>query len=321
MKSKHLKTLLEKISAEDTDLAETVTKFLGYEQSVHSLAENSVLAYGRNLYKFLCYCQAKKITRVKQVTPDLVFSYMDEIMPGQTRSTCYARLIAIKVFLKYTILVGKHDGVAVRIVQMPMPKTSKRLPYVVGEHKIQKLLRAPNPKRDKLCFRDIALLELLYATGMRADEAAHLKVSDLNSEDGYVSCLGKGNKQRLIPISATAIKALNKWLIDKQYRYKHQILTKRKGTAQYVFVSRQGWLLHRRDVLRIVQRYAKRIGDPNIGAHTLRHCFATHLLNRGADLRTIQKLLGHVSIATTQVYTHLSLRDMQKSYRKYHPRP
>ncbi|MBA7495862.1 Tyrosine recombinase XerD [subsurface metagenome] len=319
MKSKYLQKILGQISAFDNRLTDTMTIFIEYKKQIRGLTENSLLTYSRHLKQFACFCTEHNITKTNQVTLSTVQGFMQTI-EEKADSTRYAFFVAIKLFLQYAAMQGKASKNVLQMISMPGPKSSKRLPHVVGEHKIFRLLESPDSKKDGMAFRDKALLELMYATGMRASEIVNLQIADLELDDRYLKVFGKGNKERMIPITKKACHALRDWLQVKNYWHKEHVLKSKSGAREHVFVSRQGCMIHRRDVLRIVQKYARRIGESKVGAHTIRHCFATHLLNRGADLRTIQILLGHSNISTTQLYTHLDLRDLKRSYEKYHPR-
>jgi integrase/recombinase XerD len=165
-------------------------------------------------------------------------------------------------------------------------------------------------------YRDTALLEILYATGARASEAAGMKLADLNLNIGYVRCLGKGQKERIVPLNKTAIAAVQLYM--EQLRSK---LVK-PFSGDFLFLSRTGRALSRIEIWRIVKKYARLAGlSRQMTAHTLRHCFATHLLSGGADLRSVQEMLGHVDIATTQIYTHVDQDRLRNIHKKFHPRP
>jgi integrase/recombinase XerD len=177
------------------------------------------------------------------------------------------------------------------------------------------LLNAPSPE-EPFYLRDKMMLELLYATGMRAGELAILKVSDLNLDIGYLRCIGKGNRERVIPIGKVAIAAI------KEYLEKLRPVLAKPFSSNFLLISRTGRPMSRIEVWRLVKKYALQAGMPgNLTAHTLRHCFATHLLAGGADLRSVQEMLGHVDIATTQIYTHVDQERLRKIHREYHPRP
>jgi len=321
--SRPLKNIHKRVSTFNSPLAETIKDFLNYESDMCGFSENTVLAYGRNLIRFLQYCQQhREITKTEDISPSLIHSYMHTINSGKRAdSTNCLAFITVKMFLKYALLVKKANKDIMQITQMANPKIAKKLPFVTSPEQITKLMNAPVPDEDNLYYRDVALLELLYATGIRAEELANIKVADFDFSDKYVRCFGKGAKERLIPLTETVMKAIKNWLRDKEQRHKNGRLAFYSYAKDYLFISRRGHPIHRRDVLRTVQKYACRIGEPRIGAHTLRHCFATHLLGRGADLRSIQTALGHASITTTAIYTHIDMTQLNKVWSKFHPRP
>ena len=195
------------------------------------------------------------------------------------------------------------------------PKTWQRLPAVCNKQQVLRLLEAPSPQ-EPFYLRDKALLELLYATGVRASELAGLKTTDVNLDIGYLRCLGKGSKERVIPVGKIAIGATRDYLRDLRPK-----LAKPQSHA-FLLLSRTGRPLSRIEIWRLVKKYAVRAGMPrNVTVHTLRHCFATHLLSGGADLRSVQEMLGHVDIATTQIYTHVDHERLRQIHKKFHPRP
>ena len=211
------------------------------------------------------------------------------------------------MFLRYAKLMGliEDDGAAI----LETPKTWQRLPVVCNRKQVLKLLEAPDPS-EPFYLRDRAILELLYATGLRASELAGLKNSDLNLDIGYLRCLGKGNKERIIPVGKMAIQATIEYL-----RHLRPKLSKPQSGA-FLLLSRTGTPLSRIEIWRLVKKYAVRAGMPrNVTVHTLRHCFATHLLGGGADLRSVQEMLGHVDIGTTQIYTMSTMRGCGPSTR------
>jgi integrase/recombinase XerD len=213
-------------------------------------------------------------------------------------------------FAKLTGLI-EDDGAHV----LETPKTWQKLPVVCNKQQVAKLLDAPRPA-EPFYLRDKAILELLYATGMRASELAGLKTSDLNLEVGYVRCLGKGNKERVVPVGGVAIKATRAYLRDLRPR----LFSAESGP--HLLLSRTGRPLTRIEIWRFVKKYAIRAGMPrNLTAHTLRHCFATHLLSGGADLRSVQEMLGHADVGTTQIYTHVDHERLRRIHKEFHPRP
>jgi integrase/recombinase XerD len=194
------------------------------------------------------------------------------------------------------------------------PKTWQRLPVVCSKTQVGNLLAAPDVK-EPYYFRDKAMLELLYATGVRASELSELKTSDLNLDVGYVRCIGKGRKERVIPVGRAAVTAVRAYLS----RQRPELAKPFSGDR--LLLSRTGRGMSRIEIWRLVKKYAARAGMPhNLTVHTLRHCFATHLLSGGADLRSVQEMLGHVDVGTTQIYTHVDHERLRQIHKKFHPR-
>jgi integrase/recombinase XerD len=248
------------------------------------------------------------------LTPVLVQKYLCHMATGPKNENSARRaLVAIRMFMRFAKLMGliADDGTAI----LESPKIWQRLPIVCNKPQVLKLLEAPCPE-EPYYLRDRATLELLYATGMRASELAGLKTTDLNFDVGYLRCLGKGNKERIIPVGRTAIEAVEAYLRDLRPRLA------KPGSGMSLLLSRTGRPLTRIEIWRLVKKYAARAGlARNLTVHTLRHCFATHLLSGGADLRSVQEMLGHVDIGTTQIYTHVDNERLRKIHKKYHPRP
>ena len=220
--------------------------------------------------------------------------------------------MAIKMLLRFGVLTGILQEDFTSIIEGPKPW--QKLPVVCNKEKVIDLLKAPLPQ-EEYYLRDKALLELLYATGCRASEVANLKISDLNTSIGYLRCLGKGQKERIVPVGRTAIAACNQYLDEQRPNLA------KPHSKDSLFLSRTGRVLDRIDIWRIVKKYALRAGMPkNMTVHTLRHCFATHLLSGGADLRSVQEMLGHVDIATTQIYTHVDHERLKSIHKQFHPR-
>ena len=217
------------------------------------------------------------------------------------------------MFLRFGKLTGLIEDDLTSLLESP--KVWQKLPSICSKGQIFELLNTPCPE-EPFYLRDKAMLELLYATGVRASEIADLKTSDLNLNIGYLRCLGKGNRERVVPIGKAAIAAINEYLNTLR-----PSLVK-PFSGDYLLLSRTGRPMSRVEIWRLVKKYAVRAGMArNVTVHTLRHCFATHMLAGGADLRSIQEMLGHVDIATTQIYTHVDHERLRKIHRKFHPRP
>jgi len=304
----------EKISS--LSLGKDVNAFLNYLHIEGGLSENSILGYGRDLKGFLEFCDAKKINKLNQLNPLLVQNYLRKLSKEEKNEATVKRsLVAIRMFLRFAVLnkLIKDDFSAC----LDGPKLWQRLPNVCSKEKVIELLNTPDPK-EPYYLRDRALLELLYAAGLRANEIANLKLTDLNLDIGYLRCTGKGNRQRVIPLGKTASSAIQEYL----RKFRPKLLSAKNNGENCLFLSRTGRGLSRIEVWRMVKKYAARAGlNKNLTTHTLRHCFATHLLAGGADLRSIQEMLGHVDIATTQIYTHVDSDRLRLIHKKYHPRP
>jgi len=288
--------------------------FLDYLTVEAGLANNTVLAYGRDLRGFLKSCSSNKISDLRQIRPVLIQNYLRKLSQEQKSESSIKRaLVAIRMFLRFGKLTGLVEDDLTSILESP--KVWQKLPCICSKQQVIELLNAPCPD-EPFYFRDRAMLELLYATGMRASEVAGLKTSDLNLNIGYLRCLGKGSRERIIPLGEVAIAAINDYLTNLRPRLAKPF------SDDFLLLSRTGRPMSRIEIWRLVKKYAIRAGMPrNLTVHTLRHCFATHLLAGGADLRSVQEMLGHVDIATTQIYTHVDQERLRKIHRKFHPRP
>ncbi len=295
-------------------LGQSVKDFLDYLIVEVGLSENTVLAYGRDLKGFLKYCKSNRISRLEQIKPALIQKYL-QILTRESKAESSVKrcLVAIRMLLRFAKLTGRvhEDFTAI----LEGPKLWQKLPIVCSKQQVINLLDAPDAS-EPFYLRDKAMLELLYATGIRASEVAGLRITDLNFEIGYLRCLGKGNRERIIPIGKAAITATVGYLTDLRPKLAKPF------SADFLLLSRTGRPMSRIEIWRLVKKYAIRAGMPrNLTVHTLRHCFATHLLAGGADLRSVQEMLGHVDIATTQIYTHVDQERLRKIHKKYHPRP
>ncbi|MHC4071277.1 MAG: site-specific tyrosine recombinase [Planctomycetota bacterium] len=311
MPSTQTQSVGEKLMA--LPLGHYVKSFLGYLTVEAGLSENTVLAYGRDLKSFLMYCKSGNISDLQQITPTVIRDYMRVLTLDQKSEGSVKRsLAAIRMFLRFAKLTGLVEDDFVGILESP--KIWQRLPTICNKQQVIDLLTAPSPD-EPFYLRDKAMLELLYATGIRAGELAGLKSSDLNLDIGYLRCLGKGKKERVIPIGRVAIAATAEYLAKLRPGLAGSL------SEDFLLLSRTGRPMSRIEIWRLVKKYAIRAGMPrNLTVHTLRHCFATHLLTGGADLRSVQEMLGHVDIATTQIYTHVDQERLREIHRKFHPR-
>ncbi len=312
MSSVQLQSSSEKLVS--LPLGQSVRDFLDYLIVEAGLSNNTILAYGRDLKSFLVYCKSQNVSRLQQIKPGLIHKYLQVLGRAEKSESSIKRgLVAIRMLLRFAKLTGRIDEDFTAILEGP--KLWQKLPIYCSKKQVIDLLNAPSPD-EPFYFRDKAILELLYATGVRASELAGLKTSNLNLDIGYLRCLGKGNRERVIPVGKTAIAATVEYLRDLRPKLA------KSASGDFLLLSRTGLPLSRIEIWRLVKKYAIRAGLPrNLTVHTLRHCFATHLLTGGADLRSVQEMLGHVDIATTQIYTHVDQERLRKIHKEFHPRP
>jgi integrase/recombinase XerD len=295
-------------------LGQSIQDFLDYLTVEAGLAQNTVLAYGRDLRGFLGYCKSNGIDELQQINPALIRNYVRVLTQNHKSESSVKRcLVAIRMLMRFAKLTGRVRDDFTAILESP--KVWQKLPVICSEQQVVDLLNGPSPD-ESFYLRDKAMLELLYATGIRASEVAGLRTADFNLDIGYLRCLGKGNRERVIPVGRTAIVATVAYLRNLRPRLA------RPESSDFLLLSRTGRPLSRIEIWRLVKKYAIRAGMPrNLTVHTLRHCFATHLLTGGADLRSVQEMLGHVDIATTQIYTHVDQERLRRIHKKFHPRP
>ena len=312
MPSTQLCSVKEKL--DEFPIGRLAAQFLDYLAVEAGLSENTVLAYGRDLKTFAAFAASRKVEDVIAVKPILIQEYLVRISrAGKAESSIKRALVAVRMLLRFARLQNLIQDDFSTILEGP--KLWQRLPVICSKDKVLDLLNAPDPK-EEFYLRDRAMLELLYATGLRASEMASLKINDLNIDIGYLRCFGKGRKERVIPVGRTAVAAA------VEYLQKLRPALHRPFSGDYLLLSRTGRPLGRIEIWRLIKKYAARARMPkNLTVHTLRHCFATHLLAGGADLRSVQEMLGHVDIATTQIYTHVDQERLRKIHKQFHPRP
>lgn len=295
-------------------LVADISAFRQYLQAERGLAHNTVLSYGRDLERFQQWAAQGTLRdhlnpTVRQLTGYLAFLKEEGLAPPSVAR----HLVALKMFYRFLRLEERVKQNTVELLSSPT--LWQRIPQVLNPESVNKLLRAPR-EDDRFYLRDRALLETLYATGSRASEVVNLKLADLYLDSGFCKCTGKGSKQRVVPLGQPAIVALKAYLTTLRPQ-----LIRPPSDVDNVFVSRGGKGLTREMLWVLVKKYVRRAGlASKVSPHTLRHSFATHLLSGGADLRTVQELLGHSSIRTTQHYTHVDRNRLQSVHRKFHPR-
>jgi integrase/recombinase XerD len=298
-----------------TALRADVSAFRHYIQSERGLARNTVLAYGRDLERFSVWVEQGGLSDHLDPTLRELSHYLEHLRSLDLAPRSIARhLVALKVFYRFLRLEERTTKSAVEL--LASPSLWERIPQVLTPEAVNRLLAAPQPL-DRFYLRDCALLETLYATGSRASEVVGLRRENLHLESAFCKCFGKGSKQRIVPLGRPAVAALRAYL-DGQ---RPQLLKGTSADNPWVFVSWRGRQLTREMLWMLVKKYVKRAGVAGrVSPHTLRHSFATHLLSGGADLRTVQELLGHASIRTTQQYTHVDRDRLKSIHRQFHPR-
>jgi integrase/recombinase XerD len=293
-------------------MMDQVGTYLGALQAERGVSRNTVAAYRRDLADFLEFLGREKKAPL-DIEPDDVVSYAERLRRRGLRPASVARrLSALRGFYHHLV----REGALTRDPTEPVdhPRASRPLPRTLAQDAVIALVEAPDRGRP-LGVRDRAILELLYATGMRASECLDLKLEDLNLSAGYVICTGKGRKQRLVPVGAQAVDRMRDYLGDVR-----PALARRRDPG-FVFMNARGGRLSRQSLWTLVRRAAAAAGiRRRVSPHVLRHSFASHLLEGGADLRSVQAMLGHADIATTQIYTHLPSAALKRMYHAYHPR-
>ncbi|MFC1668062.1 site-specific tyrosine recombinase XerD [Chlamydiota bacterium] len=291
-----------------------IDEFISYIDVEKGLALNTISAYKSDLEKFLAFLKDKKksITAFRAVSRDDILDYcMHEKLAGKSPRSLSRNLVSIKMLFTYLVMEGY---ITTNITDsLESPKLWRILPEVLSEEEVVSLLESPEIQK-KNGIRDRAILELMYATGMRVSEVASLKLDDINFDIGFIRCFGKGSKERIVPLGTAAKKLLKKY-IDTQRKE-----TDKDNTA-YLFLSRRGRLFTRQGLWKLTKKYALKAGiGKKITPHSLRHSFATHLLANGADLRAVQGMLGHADIVTTQIYTSVDKDRLKKIHAQFHPR-
>jgi len=286
--------------------------FLDYLQGECHLAANTIAAYGRDMRKFVGWVENRRLDELAITDlSDFVGSLHET---GLAPASIARNVVAIRTFFKYLQLEGiVRDNPAELILTQKM---WQRIPSVLSPREVDAFLSAPK-KSDTYYLRDVAMLEVLYATGCRASEVCTLRVRDLSLKERHLKCEGKGGKQRMVPIGTSAINAIDRYTDQLRGR----LAAKSPHPPEQLFLSRSGRALDRIQLWRLVKLYALRAGiTNNVSPHSLRHSFATHLLAGGADLRLVQEMLGHASIQTTQIYTHVEHSRLKKIHQQFHPR-
>lgn len=297
------------------EIAATISSFLTCAKVEKGLSSNTVSAYKRDLMKFQAFAGKRKLT-LESVSRDDLVDFLSGLYRQKLESKTVARhLVTLRNFFRFAQvqeLIRTDPS-----INLESPKIRRSLPGYLRLEEVEKLLNQPDEKTP-LGQRDRAMLEMLYSTGLRVSELVGLRVSDLDGKAGCVRCVGKGDKERIVPVGRKALGIAEKYLRDGR----PELLRRAKvSNSPALFVNRRGAALSRVGVWKILSAYGRRAGLRRAMApHMLRHSFATHLLERGADLRSVQLMLGHADISTTQIYTHVVEERLKQIYKAHHPR-
>ncbi|XJZ26110.1 site-specific tyrosine recombinase XerD [Bacillota bacterium Lsc_1132] len=289
--------------------------FIHYVMVEKGLAKNTIAAYERDLKSYTHYLKnVEKIDSLNEAQRAHIVHFLGFLKEqGKSSKTLARHVASIRAFHQFLIRdkATDHDP----SVHIETPQLERSLPKVLNQQEVETLLDAPK-QNNHYGLRDKAMLEILYATGMRVSELIGLNLGDAHLTMGFVRCIGKGNKERIIPIGKTAANALQQYLDSGRSR-----LVSKKHRENALFLNHHGQRLTRQGFWKILKKLANEAGiEKELTPHTLRHSFATHLLENGADLRAVQEMLGHVDISTTQIYTHVTKTRLKDVYSKFHPR-
>ncbi|MBS3906085.1 MAG: site-specific tyrosine recombinase XerD [Syntrophaceae bacterium] len=292
---------------------QSLDRFLHYLIVEKGLSKNTIEAYSHGLNRFLNYLRGKGTEEVREISKLDIREFLLFLKKkGLSSKTLARNLVSIRVFMRFLneeSILGANPA-----EEIESPKTAKTLPEILSLEEVETLLERPDTQIPQ-GIRDRAMLEMLYATGMRVSELTRLEVNHVHLEAGYVLVYGKGSKERIVPIGNEAMKWARRYMGESRER----LLKKRE--SPFLFVNRSGKPMSRQHFWKSIKAYGRRAGiRKRITPHLLRHSFASHLLERGADLRSVQLMLGHVDISTTQIYTHVTGERLKKIHQRYHPR-
>ncbi|WP_400163861.1 site-specific tyrosine recombinase XerD [Brevibacillus sp. TJ4] len=290
-----------------------IDQFIHFLAVEKGLSSNTLESYQRDMVAYTSYLQEQGVTRIEDSERTHIVGYLLSLREkGRATATLSRNMASIRAFYQFLVrdkYIDKDPS-----IHLETPKIEKRLPKVLSVEEVERLLDSP-PVNNPAGLRDKAMLELLYATGIRVSELVNLEASDVNLEMGFVKCMGKGSKERIIPLGSVAVQMVRNYLQSGR----SQLLKGRGETA--LFLNHLGKKITRQGFWKIIKRYAQKANiHAEITPHTLRHSFATHLLENGADLRSVQEMLGHADISTTQIYTHVTRTRIKDIYAKTHPR-
>lgn len=294
---------------------EALAEYIIYLKIERGLSANTVISYKRDIEKYLTFLTEKKITQLDEVSRFEILDFLQTLRQSGAADNSIIRMVSsLRKFHQYLKRESIVSDDPMQLIDTP--KKASTLPKAISPQAVEQLLEAPDTTTP-LGVRDRTILELMYATGLRISELVNLKLSDMHLTMGFIQTMGKGEKERIIPLGEIASQWLDHYLDGARVYLQDQSVE----TSEYVFLNSRGKGLSRQGVWKKVKQLALEAGiDQNVTPHTLRHSFATHLLENGADLRMVQELLGHADISTTQIYTHITKTRLKQVYSDYHPR-
>ena len=294
-------------------MLEMLERYLNYLLIERGVAQNTLEAYGRDLQRFLAFITQKGLSYFKDATPEIIVEYLVLIKnEGLSANSMNRALAALRGFYKYLLMEKLIEQTP--LANIELAKVWMRLPDTISKEEMKVILAQPGDQTPA-ALRDTAMLELLYATGIRVSELINLTMNSINWQVGFLTVMGKGSKERIVPIGKTAYDCVRVY-VDKA---RPQLMQKK--STEVLFLNRFGGKFSRQGFWKMVIRYSSKAGlIKKVHPHTFRHSFASHLLEGGADLRTVQVMLGHADISTTQIYTHITRDRLKEIHQKYHPR-
>lgn len=294
---------------------EALAEYIIYLKIERGLSANTVISYKRDIEKYLTFLTEKKITQLDEVSRFEILDFLQTLRQSGAADNSIIRMVSsLRKFHQYLKRESIVSDDPMQLIDTP--KKASTLPKAISPQAVEQLLEAPDTTTP-LGVRDRTILELMYATGLRISELVNLKLADMHLTMGFIQTMGKGEKERIIPLGEIASQWLDHYLDGARVYLQDQSAE----TSEYVFLNSRGKGLSRQGVWKKVKQLALEAGiDQNVTPHTLRHSFATHLLENGADLRMVQELLGHADISTTQIYTHITKTRLKQVYSDYHPR-
>ncbi|MCF7908727.1 MAG: site-specific tyrosine recombinase XerD [Candidatus Omnitrophica bacterium] len=286
--------------------------FMDYLKVEKGLSVNSIYAYGHDLKKYIAALKKLGIEDPKKISRKDITDYLFNLRKDVSVRSISRFLSTVKGFHRFLLREKIVSADPTDLIELP--KIEKKIPSYLSIEEVNKVLKAPNLKKTQ-GIRDRAILELMYATGLRVSELTKLKSSDVNLDVGFLRCKGKGSKERIVPMGKISDHFINSYITQARAK----LLGKK--VSIYLFLAQGGRPLSRQSVWKMIKKQVRKSGiRKKVSPHTLRHSFATHLLERGADLRSVQEMLGHASITTTQIYTHVNETRLKKIHRQFHPR-